>query len=101
VTGVQFAVDCGIWMVRFFGLAVGAWTIYEVYTRSTPRGAIRRNAGRISGAIVLWWMAVLLSATAKTNLLMIGASRIVINGAGLAFCLGIHSVANGEKKLMQ
>ncbi len=95
-----FYLDCAVWVVRIFSIAVGVWTIREVYNRSTPDGMVRKNAGRISGAVVLWLAAVMLSATVADAIPFVRSmSRVMINGAGVVFCLAVVGIAKSEQRL--
>ncbi len=85
--------DC----LRIAGVASGLLTIYMVYYRSLPNGLVRRNAGRISGFVVLWWASLLVKLFSIGQEAML-ISSILIQAGGLAFCWLILGLLRSEKK---
>jgi hypothetical protein len=80
-------------MVAF---TVGAMTIYHVYYRVPVGRPVRDNAGRISAAIVLWLLSVVLKLTIGTVQEWLAVSRLMINLAGIVFCAAFWRVAQAE-----
>jgi hypothetical protein len=81
--------------IRVVAFGVGFVTIYNVY-RAPEGRPIRRNAGRISAAIVLWLLSVVLKLTLGSAEDWLMVSRLVINLAGIVFCAAFWGIARAE-----
>jgi hypothetical protein len=91
--------DVIVGVARGVAILSGAVTIFQVYYRSDKKGVIRRNAGRISGAIVLWVMGTVLATFwAELSPTALALARLMVHVAGILGCLGVNSVRDEEVK---